>query len=59
MKHRKTMRQWWREQKADFKDMAERLGLCQGLKQMAIGALMGVCLILVCCAAEWLEGICS
>ena len=59
MKQRKTMRQWWREQKADFKELAERVGLKQGLQQMAVGALMGVCLILVCCAAEWLESLCN
>jgi hypothetical protein len=59
MKQRKTMRQWWREQLADFRELADRLELKQGLQQFAVGALMGTCLILVCCAAEWLESLCN
>lgn len=59
MKQRKTMRQWWREQKADFKELADCLGLKQVFAQIAVGALMGMCLILCCCAAEWLESFCN
>ena len=48
-----------REQLADFRELADRVGLKQGLQQFAVGALMGTCLILVCCAAEWLESLCN
>lgn len=58
MRNLRTMRQWWRDQVADFNDLADRLELRNGLQQMAVGALMGICLILVCCAAEWLESLC-
>ena len=49
MKQRKTMRQWWREQLADFRELADRLELKQGLQQFAVGALInflkqGICL---------------
>ena len=58
MRNLRTLRQWWRDQVADFNDLADRLELRNGLQQMAVGALMGICLILVCCAAEWLESLC-
>ena len=49
------MKNWLRKQLEDFQELCEIIGLKNSAQQLAVGAALGLILLLACGVAEWIS----
>lgn len=54
---KKSIYQLIREQKTDWQDFCEIIGLKNTMQQLAVGAALGILLLIVCGVGEWVASL--